>query len=672
MGFAPGSPARGDFLKQGVEKAKAQYAWEKYLKPAYDRNQAKLYNHFAEQVLADRTIKAVDVQGEIAKRMAAESDRLRDVAAPDLVNYLGKLPARISQTGLFDRTMLQDWFDYMHHMAGTEATLRTIHNLLGKVVNTDPAGLPIKAAWKELHNGRLTQEGLQTFLSTYAQRLGETFADPKDMMLWADDVTIPEYTIKTLNRYLEAQEPKYAHGIVKLWDKLTHLWGGSVTLPWAAFHGRNHVAGIFAAWSEGGASFSDVLKGHWDLGQALHSQRFEGDIGEYAKEMRAFGTTWRGSRSLDISGESAREALPGGTYLWGLEPLWKGWGKGRWKEKLNPFRSRGVSDELAALPADERALRQFAPMGAGERMYDVVETLNRGGQYIALRRNGFSPAEAWEKVKRAQFDYSEATSFERQYMKRLWPFYLWTRNNLPYQFQKLIDAPGGRTAQTLRAYQYATGESREYTPGWLRERMAIPVDQQGADVTYLMGLGLPIEDLNKLRFAPGELGLSAAKSAYRMAAELHPFLRFPAEQAAGKQFYSGRKLKYLEPVVPGAPPIVTALATSVLPTSRAITTAKQLADVERKGLPGVAANVLTGIKLGTYDAEKWRMIDMRERQKEILEANPLVYEDSYYYVPERLRTAEEAEAAQRDVRVFGILGRRLRKYREEQKPPPRQ
>jgi hypothetical protein len=99
---------------------------------------------------------------------------------------------------------------------------------------------------------------------------------------------------------------------------------------------------------------------------------------------------------------------------------------------------------------------------------------------------GLNPAEAIlkaqgdaaTKVAEALFDYSHLTNFEKKYMKRLFPFYTFFKNNLIFQAKNLIKNPG-RYATLGRAYKGITeemgGMSIDDMPDYMRENMWLPL-----------------------------------------------------------------------------------------------------------------------------------------------------------------------------------------------------
>jgi len=67
------------------------------------------------------------------------------------------------------------------------------------------------------------------------------------------------------------------------------------------------------------------------------------------------------------------------------------------------------------------------------------------------------------QVKKFLFDYTDEglTEFEREGMKRIMPFYSWTRNNLPLQLEQLLKQPGKYAAveKVRKGHEYALGPS---------------------------------------------------------------------------------------------------------------------------------------------------------------------------------------------------------------------
>ena len=163
------------------------------------------------------------------------------------------------------------------------------------------------------------------------------------------------------------------------------------------------------------------------------------------------------------------------------------------------WRGAGMHPEdLAKTGAKEE---YFWAAQLGENVHGWVEFVNRAGYYEALRRSGYTPAQAAKYVKDAHFSYAELSTFEKNVARRLGPlFYGWQRKSIPFTMKKIAERPFGQTSQSIRALTIPQRDREEYIPGFMREKMSIPVSADGPETTYLSQLGLPIEDLNQLSF----------------------------------------------------------------------------------------------------------------------------------------------------------------------------
>lgn len=72
---------------------------------------------------------------------------------------------------------------------------------------------------------------------------------------------------------------------------------------------------------------------------------------------------------------------------------------------------------------------------------NVVEDNARLAIFLDTFKKTGSFEEASSMVKKALFDYSDLSSFEKTYMKRLMPFYTWSRKNIPAQLEALYQNP---------------------------------------------------------------------------------------------------------------------------------------------------------------------------------------------------------------------------------------
>lgn len=282
---------------------------------------------------------------------------------------------------------------------------------------------------------------------------------------------------------------------------------------------------------------------------------------------------------------------------------------------LNPLKVRGVYD----LAGNIRRESEFGVARAGDMIGRYTDDINRLTPFIVQLKKGADPAEAMTRIGQAQVEYAPRsfTKFERQ-LKRIFPFYSFSSRQIPYLTRELIQRPGGRLGQLLRAQRLAS-ESDRPLPEHVSQTAAIPLgESDDGTQRFLTGLGLMHEDPLSLVGTPLNMlteGLSRA----------NPLLKAPLELATGESFFQrgpmgGRDIADLDPALGrtltnvgllselpggGAPAVggrVTEHLLSNSPLARLLTTARTLTDPRKRlggtVLPGESlVNVFTGLRI---------------------------------------------------------------------------
>jgi hypothetical protein len=153
---------------------------------------------------------------------------------------------------------------------------------------------------------------------------------------------------------------------------------------------------------------------------------------------------------------------------------------------------------------------------------------------------------AMDKVHLLHFDYADLTDAE-QWVRRIVPFYTWTRRNVPAQLRALVMQPG-----KIQRFMYANEEFQNYfaaegDESWLNQVLPEYLDTQDGFVskfkfldnnvgTYLR---LPFEDVNKLFTVKG------TPRPRELLASLGPAITTPIELLSGKDIATGRTLDAL-------------------------------------------------------------------------------------------------------------------------------
>jgi hypothetical protein len=308
----------------------------------------------------------------------------------------------------------------------------------------------------------------------------------------------PEAIVKQIDATFETlTNEKTLKTFLNAYDKALNFWKGTVTGIWPAFHSRNYIGGTWNNFLEG------LMPSRW-LGEsekALHGK--EGEI-----------VTNFGKR---ISFKEIRKA-----YLTrgGAQP-----------GKIDVIREM---DEILEAGKVSRKIKD-APMWAMES----VENRLRMPLFIDRLVKGDSFDDAMKHVFRAHFDYApEAlTAFERTTMKRIIPFYTWTRNNIPYQLAQLVKQPAkfSALAKTQRDFNSMIPESKEemkYMPEWMSEMLIFRLPSK--EIALYLQLDLPVDDLNKLPLT--ESGVREILSL------MSPMLKYPVEILANRNLYFGSEI----------------------------------------------------------------------------------------------------------------------------------
>ena len=564
--------------------------------------------------------------------------------AEKLGNYVADLPEEIHSTGVFNRAPVDDVFDQLRYFVRNYGTLTSAHTLLknSDLVSATAGGMPLVEAW--------TKAGFKK------KGLLASFSEDQIATLKVQPGV--EHVLESMNTLTK---PAEAGAIGRNLDKINNLYRGALFTNVAnlASHTRNWMTGIWQAPNGGKVNLGETIVGHLDLAKGLTGKLTE-ETAPWFKELGSFGILEGAAHRLSDVGQSAvsmgKEAPKG---FWEQTTLWPFVYRG------DPFYKPGGKQSILAL--------------AGEKLYEKVEQMNRGGYYFALRRKGYSPGQAKYLVDMNQFDYQAVSPFTKTVLRRLALFPTWPIKNIPYQFKMLFERPGGWGAQTIRAATSALGEDAgrsEYVPSWLKEGMAIrnpfgPGTPEAAN--YITQTGLPIEDINRyLPLVGGHADIG--RLVQKATGMLSPPLLAPLETyVLKKQLWSDRNIKDLwspTEALFGKPIGVVDAALAYGPATRYVKEATTMLDpyLGRKTVGQMAANLATGVRTTTVDIDKWKMLDLKKAiEKEELVDNPMVYQDPYFGLYEQYKGTPEGNRIQGRIRMANRMGQRLSKYTKAMK-----
>lgn len=169
---------------------------------------------------------------------------------------------------------------------------------------------------------------------------------------------------------------------------------------------------------------------------------------------------------------------------------------------------------------------------------NAIETQQKSTAFITALRKGYEIDDALDLAEKAGFDYSKITPFEKHIMRRLIPFYTFSRKNMELQLRTLANNPErlgmltkfGRAAGTPQGVD--TGEIT--MPDWMRNRFVANIGLNPDGLPEIIsGFGTPVEENQEL-FEKGLLGVLS---------RLNPLIKGPLEKATGKDFFRERDIK---------------------------------------------------------------------------------------------------------------------------------
>lgn len=321
---------------------------------------------------------------------------------------------------------------------------------------------------------------------------------------------LPEQIAKHVDdTYKTLTNEEATRKFLSLYDKALGFWKGSVTGWFPSFHTRNSIGGVFNNWLAGVKSPARYLQGD-QIARGL-----EGTITTKLGTKYSYGQIRELANKLGVVGQ------PG--YLDVMREVEKDIGKG---------------------PVSKL-------MDTPKKAMEVVENRLRLPLFIDRLIKGDAPEQAAKQVFQFHFDYApEAlTGFEQNVMKRLLPFYRWTRGNIPLQLEQMVKQPGkyaaiGKFLGNIQSDKQKANDEFASLPPYMREGLPVRLGEKNGFSQYLYGLGLPVEDVN--RIWKGD----AKRTVASMVGELSPILKYPIEVGTGQNLFTGEPIEQNNRVFP--------------------------------------------------------------------------------------------------------------------------
>lgn len=356
---------------------------------------------------------------------------------------------------------------------------------------------------------------------------------------------------KHLETYIgEAFNDASTQGFLRAYDGIQNLWKASVTSIFPAFHGRNAISNVFLNFNDIGlealnpatqAMSMQVMGSDMKL-NGLYKQLAKGeDVADEISELLSK------DMFTDISGYKwtfgeLRQVIKNNAIALRKDVVGQIDTATRRPEELigSIFEADDVASKATkiAKTSANPLSQQFKPYEYGRAVGNMVEGNARLVNFITNLRNTGDVQLATARTKQFLFDYNYLTAFEKNVMKRVLPFYTFTRKNLEAQVDTLLTAPGRTAAQVtalttlgeVMAGGSLSDEERAALPDWIKTGIGILGKKDGANVEIFGSLGTPTEAPFQ-QFQPNAL-----------LGSISPVLRVPTEQLSGYSFFHGKML----------------------------------------------------------------------------------------------------------------------------------
>jgi len=237
--------------------------------------------------------------------------------------------------------------------------------------------------------------------------------------------------------------------------------------------------------------------------------------------------------------------------------------------QMNPVDLRGGFTKNARNDRSKFFLARW-----GENASSYSETIGRTATWLGQLKKGVDPLKAAARSNAAHVDYNSLSTFERQYMRRLVPFYTYQRKMIPYMMRTMLEHPGGAVPNMIRTVNIASAErdDKRFTPQQLAGQLAIPLYNDNTGATAYLKPDLPINVLNNMFTIGGSTYETIQNTGLGWMSQMHMIPKAMIETFFGKStFQKGRNLEDMYSRIGIKDPVLNQIVMTS-PLSRYVTT----------------------------------------------------------------------------------------------------
>jgi hypothetical protein len=346
-----------------------------------------------------------------------------------------------------------------------------------------------------------TKRGLQEIgdlPKIYKTKADEAWYLPKEM----NEIVKKFGKLSTMNN-------SEAAWLVRSIDSVINKWKALATLPFPGFHIRNMIGDILMGFLDGvrGPTYTELLR---------------------KKKLTASGkrTTYRLADGVDISHDElidlyTKNAASGGFYATDINPR---------KVMGAPARVVQKARDISEYREDFGRIAHFL-----HALRDEYPSVMRKVKDPEMAKRRAVEAAVY-RVNQYKFDYGALTAFEKNYMKRIMPFYTYTRKAIPTLMESFYLSPR-QMSRVGRVMDQRSGDDNN------SNFMHMMVPQYHREIGYA---GLTDEEepwiMNQSMLPTGVLGIGEGEDLgarlRSILSSVNPAALAPIEMAAEKQFFT--------------------------------------------------------------------------------------------------------------------------------------
>lgn len=338
-----------------------------------------------------------------------------------------------------------------------------------------------------------------------------------------DEWYLPNDIHEIYNNYLKLLGGKYNEdtaGFLRMLDKITRLFKASVTIPYPGFHIRNSIGDLFMSWFDG-VRYSDY-QDLWNLkNQAASGKTAQKLIGNRHFSYNDLHDLFRKSAS---SGNYYSTELVGDTLMSRLAPQ-------KLPAKAGAFARRASEnrEDFFRFAHWLKAFKEEYPKAlksTNNRIVEGVELAKQPAIKNAVEASTY-------RVNKSLFDYGALTATEKKTLRRIIPFYTYSRKVIPTLMEALFLNPAqlSKTNRLLIDREDASMADM-MTPMYQREIGFARLTEE--DEPWILGAQfLPTDVANR------NTNVSSDADWFRNTlAQLNPIFKIPIERATGQSLFN--------------------------------------------------------------------------------------------------------------------------------------